>query len=276
MDFAGSAPHLGRQPREISGPRRRNERDAGGIPCSLWVTTAVLCHALTFEPGACLGPRPLGWESVRVRRERVDDTRGPGEQERFFPILQLGVIAKPAAALGSRSSCCCFGGRHWPAVAGAASGRSTALVDEPQEDEQAMKRTNLLLTVLSAATVTVVMLATTALPVSADGGDRRRRRQRGSERWLSTNGQIVFRRYFDAEQTQGRPLRHRSRTEATSARSPFPQSAGGTTFPHGLPMERRSSSSASRADESTSRIMVVNPDTGETRTVVPCTGETNA
>ncbi len=28
-----------------------------------------------------------------------------------------------------------------------------------------------------------------------------------------------------------------------------------------------------KTDESTSRIMVVNPDTGDTRTVVPCTGE---
>ena len=130
------------------------------------------------------------------------------------------------------------------------------------------------LTVLgSVLTVMALTMVAMALPVFAGGGNHvERQSTSASGRSTSSNGQIVFRRYFDADQTKG-ALFVMNPTEARSARSPTPPTAGGTTFRRGLLMERRSSSSASRADESTSRIMVVNPDTGDTRTVVPCTGE---
>ena len=51
-----------------------------------------------------------------------------------------------------------------------------------------------------------------------------------------------------------------------------PQTAGGTTFRRGLPMERGSPSSASRPTTARAKSWSL-PRTGDTRTVVPCTGE---
>ncbi len=89
---------------------------------------------------------------------------------------------------------------------------------------------------------------------------------------LADDGQIVFRRYFDADQTKGaifvvnpdgsgvRQITH----PPSGWKDNVPAwSSDGTS----IVFERF------KSDESTSRIMVVDPDSGETRTVVPCTGK---
>jgi Tol biopolymer transport system component len=133
-----------------------------------------------------------------------------------------------------------------------------------------MKRTNLLLTVLTAATLTVVMTATMALPVSADrghheGGDA------GANGGSPTNGQIVFRRYFDAEQTKG-ALFVIDPDGSDVHRITFPPDGWRDNVPAWSPDGKKLVFERFKSDGSTSRVMVVNPDTGDTRAVVPCTG----
>ena len=80
------------------------------------------------------------------------------------------------------------------------------------------------------------------------------------------NGQIVFHRYFDPDQTKG-ALFTMNPTEATSARTLTLPKAGATMGPAWSPDGERIAFHRQRTDESTSRIMLLNPETGNTRQV---------
>ena len=72
-----------------------------------------------------------------------------------------------------------------------------------------MKRTTLLLTVFTAAMVMALVMVAMALPVFAGGADDDEDNDNESANGDATrndatrNGQIVFRRYFDPDQTKG-------------------------------------------------------------------------
>ena len=133
------------------------------------------------------------------------------------------------------------------------------------------KRTTLLVTVLTAAMVMPLMMVAMLVPVFASGGEGDEEERASAIGGSTRNGQIVFRRYFNAEQTKAalfvmnpdgshvRQITHPPRGWRDNVPAWSPD--GSIVF------ERF------RTDESTSRIMVVDPDTGTTRTVVPCTGK---
>jgi Tol biopolymer transport system component len=130
-----------------------------------------------------------------------------------------------------------------------------------------MMRTASLVTV-SVAVLTVAM----ALPVSAAGGSEGRDVREGTSAASALNGQIVFRRYFDAEQTQGALFV--TNPDGSHVRQiTHPRQGWRDNVPAWSPDGQRLTFERFKNDESTSRVMVVNPDTGRTRAVVPCTGE---
>ena len=62
------------------------------------------------------------------------------------------------------------------------------------------KSTTLLVTVITAALLMALTMVAMALPVFAGGDDEDDENESGDS---TRNGQIVFRRYFNAEQTKG-------------------------------------------------------------------------
>ena len=124
--------------------------------------------------------------------------------------------------------------------------------------------------VLSVVALTLVAMA---LPVFAGGGDQVGRHNRSaSGRLTSGNGQIVFRRYFDADQTKGALfVMNPDGSEVRQVTNP--PSGWRDNVPAWSPDGKRITFERFKADESTDQIMVVNPETGDTRTVVPCTGK---
>ena len=107
-----------------------------------------------------------------------------------------------------------------------------------------MKRTTLVLTVFTAAMVMALVMVAMAVPVFAGGQDDDEDKDNESARGGSTrNGQIVFRRYFNADQTKGaiftmNPDGRHIRQITT------PQRAGATTTRSGHQMEQWSPSIA--------------------------------
>ena len=117
-----------------------------------------------------------------------------------------------------------------------------------------------------------LMVLTMAAPVVADRGDDDGRQNREAVVGSATNGQIVFRRYFDDEQTKGALfVMNPDGTEVR--RVTHPPKGWRDNVPAWSPDGQTIVFERFKADESTSRVMVVDPDTGETHTVVPCTGE---
>src|SRR5215210_6658748 len=118
-----------------------------------------------------------------------------------------------------------------------------------------------------------LMVVAMAVPVFAGGQDDDEDNDNESANGgASRNGQIVFRRYFNAEQTKG----------ALFVMNPYgshvrqithPPKGWLDNLPAWSPDGKRITFERFKTDESTSRVMVVNPDTGNTRTVVPCTVE---
>ena len=82
----------------------------------------------------------------------------------------------------------------------------------------------------------------------------------------------MFRRYFDAEQTKG-ALFVMNPDGSEVRRVTHPPNGWRDNVPAWSPDGETIVFERFKADDSTSRVMVVDPDTGETRTVVPCTGE---
>src|SRR5919112_156655 len=134
-----------------------------------------------------------------------------------------------------------------------------------------MKRTTLLLTVFTAAMVMALVMVAMAVPVFAGSADDDEDNDNESAGGAPTrNGQIVFCRYFNAEQTKGalftmNPDGSHIR-QITHPPKSFPQDDNAAWSPDG----KRIAFQREPIDFSTSRVMVVNPDTADTRTVVPC------
>ena len=122
----------------------------------------------------------------------------------------------------------------------------------------------------SVLAVFALMVVAMALPVFAgDGNDRDE--DQGASGGSAEQGQIVFRRYFDAEQTKGAIfVMNPDGTEVR--RITYPPTGWKDNVPAWSPDGSSIVFERFKADESTSRVMVVSPDTGDTRTVVPCTG----
>jgi Tol biopolymer transport system component len=135
-----------------------------------------------------------------------------------------------------------------------------------------MKRTTLLLTVFTAAVVMALVMVAMALPVFAGGQDDDEDNDNESANGSATrNGQIVFRRYFDPDQTKGAIFT--MNPDGSHIRQiTHPPKGWLDTNPAWSPDGQRIAFERVKSDESTSRVMVVNPDTGNTRTIVPCTG----
>src|SRR5918997_2451869 len=135
-----------------------------------------------------------------------------------------------------------------------------------------MKRTTVLVTVFTAAMVMALVMVAIALPVFAGGGDDEEDNDNESARGGATrNGQIVFRRYFDPDQTKG-AIFTMNRDGSHIRQITHPPKGWRDNVPAWSPDGKRIAFERFKSDESTSRVMVVNPDTGDTRTVVPCTG----
>ena len=104
-----------------------------------------------------------------------------------------------------------------------------------------------MLLVVTAAMVMALMMVAMALPVFAGGADDDEDNDNESASGGSTrNGQIVFRRYFDPDQTKG-ALFVMNPDGSHIRQITHPPRVGGTTYRRGLLMERGSPSSASRA-----------------------------
>lgn len=125
----------------------------------------------------------------------------------------------------------------------------------------------------SVLTIMALTTAAMAQPVSAGGGNQVEGQTTGaSGRTTSGNGQIVFRRYFDAAQTKG-ALFVINPDGSHVRQITHPPDGWRDNVPAWSPDGRRIVFERFKADESTSRIMVHHPGTGDTRTVVPCTSE---
>ena len=127
-----------------------------------------------------------------------------------------------------------------------------------------MKRTTLLLTVLTAAMVMALVMVAMALPVFAGGDD-----EDNASGDSTRNGQIVFRRYFDPDQTKS-ALFVMNPDGSNVRQITHPPKGWYDNVPAWSPDSKRITFERWKSDGSTSRIMVVNPDTRHTRTVVQC------
>ena len=134
-----------------------------------------------------------------------------------------------------------------------------------------MKRTTLLLTVFTAAMVMALVMVAMALPVFAGGGDDDEDNDNESANGDATrNALIVFRRYFDPDQTKGAFTMNPDGSHISQIT--HPPKGWFDNLPAWSPDGKRIALQREPIDFGASRLMVVNSDTGNTRTVVPCTG----
>src|SRR5918997_5006742 len=125
----------------------------------------------------------------------------------------------------------------------------------------------------TAAMVMALVMVAMALPVFAGGqDDEEDNDNEGANGGATRNGQIVFRRYFNAEQTKGALFTMNPDGSHLRQITHPPKGLAQDDYAEWSPDGQRIVFQREPVDFSTSRIMVVNPDTGDTRTVVPCTG----
>jgi Tol biopolymer transport system component len=131
-----------------------------------------------------------------------------------------------------------------------------------------MRRTMVL--VFTAAMLMALVMVAMALPVFAGGDDEENNNESASGD-ASRNGQIAFRRYFDPDQTKGALFT--MNPDGSHIRQITHSPKGWLdNLPAWSPDGKRIAFERFKTDESTSRVMVVNPDTANTRAVVPCEG----
>ena len=133
------------------------------------------------------------------------------------------------------------------------------------------RRTGLVPASTAAVVISLVVAAAVALPVSAgvDVDVEGRERASGDS---ARSGQIVFRRYFDADQTEG-ALFVMNPDGSKIRQITYPPNGWRDNVPAWSPDGTTIAFERFKADESTSRVMLIKPGTGDTRTVVPCTGK---
>jgi Tol biopolymer transport system component len=130
------------------------------------------------------------------------------------------------------------------------------------------------LTVFAAAMLMALMVVAMAVPVFAGGQDDDEDNDNESASGgASRNGRIVFRRYFNAEQTKGALFTMNPDGSHIRQITHPPKSLPQDDYAAWSPDGKKIAFQREPIDFSTSRVMVVNPDTGNTRTVVPCTRE---
>jgi TolB protein len=136
-----------------------------------------------------------------------------------------------------------------------------------------VKRTTLVLTVFTAAMVMALVVVAMAVPVFAGGeGDDEDNDNESANGGPTRNGQIVFRRYFDPDHTKS-ALFTMNPYGSHVRQITHPPKGWKDETPAWSPDGKRIAFERFKSDGSTSRVMVVNPDTGRTHAVVPCTVE---
>jgi Tol biopolymer transport system component len=130
---------------------------------------------------------------------------------------------------------------------------------------------------LRALLATGMLIALVALVLSAcgeargGGGGQEAKKKGASGGPANTNGQIAFRQWFDPDQTKG-ALFTMNPDGSQIRQITHPPEGWRDDDPVWSPDGQRIVFNREKSDESTSRIMVVNPNTGDERQVIPCTG----
>src|SRR5215213_913664 len=127
-----------------------------------------------------------------------------------------------------------------------------------------------MLLVCTAAMVLALMMLAMALPAFAGGGgDDEDNDNESASGGATSNGQIVFRRYFNADQTKAAIFTMNPDGTHVSQIT-HPPKGWRDDSPAWSPDGKRVAFHRQRIDESMSRIMVLNVDTGDVREVTHC------
>src|SRR5215210_7944096 len=127
-----------------------------------------------------------------------------------------------------------------------------------------------ILLVVTAAMVMALMMVAMALPVFAGGRDDDEDNDNESANGGATrNGQIVFRRWFDPDQTKG-ALFTMNPNGSHIRQITHPPKSWRDDAPTWSPDGKHVAFYRQRIDERMSRIMVLNPETGDVREVTHC------
>src|SRR5215203_2969813 len=127
-----------------------------------------------------------------------------------------------------------------------------------------------MLLVCTAAMVLALMMVAMALPAFAGGGgDDEDNDNESANGGATRNGQIVFRRYFDPEQTKTAIFKMNPDGSHVSQIT-HPPKGWRDQNPAWSPDGKRVAFYRQKIDEYMSRIMIVKPDTGDVREVTHC------